>query len=186
MSTSSITVRLIPLAAALVVLGEASTSPSAHAALAAGATVRSFDLATGFVDGRRILGRNIAGVTAALGPPDYRRSAGRRYILGYRAHPPFFVQMHFRRVGGRFSAEAIVLQDVTLVETRIGRILRLSPGQIQARIAGAYGSQYKLIRPYRCRAGDLCSGEFETTGGAWHVTFGRVVSGARFLTIWLR
>jgi hypothetical protein len=179
--------RLTPLAISLALVAAARSPAAARPdASAAGATISGFDLATGFLDGRRILDRSIAGVTAALGAPDYRRSAGRRYVIRYQAHAPSFVEVDFWRAGGRFRARSIVLQDVALTETRTGRILRGSPAQIQARIARAYGSQYQLVRPYRCRTGHLCSGEFETTSGAWHVTFGRVITGERFLTIWRR
>jgi hypothetical protein len=147
--------------------------------------INGFDLETGFVDGRRVLGRRIAGVTAALGRPDYRRSAGARYVVGYRAHPPFFVEVHFVRRQGVFRARAIILQDVTLEEARLGRVLRLLPPQIERRILAAYPDELELVRPYQCRARGLCTGEFRAVGSVRRVTFGRVPStGARFINIW--
>ena len=78
-----------------------------------------------------------------------------------------------------------MLQDPQLTESKTGRILQRSARGIQAAIASAYGGQYELVRPYRCRAPTLCSGEFSTNDGTRHVTFGRTTTGARFLTIWL-
>lgn len=157
----------------------------ALAAAAAGASVHSFDLGSGFVDGHRILGRSVAGVTAVLGRPAYRHGSRTRYVLGYRL-PPATVEVLFRRAGGRLVARTVVLQDPRLTEAKTGRLLRRSPRSIQAVIAAAYGGQYELVRSYRCRTPTLCSGEFSTRDGRRHVTFGRTVEGARFLTIWLR
>jgi len=154
-------------------------------AAAAGASVHSFDLGSGFVDGHRVLGRSVAGVTAALGRPAYRHDTRSRYVLGYRL-PPATVEVLFRQAAGRLVARTVVLQDPRLTEAKTGRLLRRSPTRIQAAIAAAYGGQYELVRPYRCRTPTRCSGEFSTGDGTRHVTFGRTVEGARFLTIWLR
>jgi hypothetical protein len=88
------------------------------------------------------------------------------------------VEVHFLRAGGRYRARSIVLQDVTLQEARIGRILQLGARQIEHSIAREYAGEYRLVRPYRCCAGGLCSGEFAATGAPWHVTFGDTVGGA--------
>ncbi|HEU5211778.1 MAG TPA: hypothetical protein VFU10_03340 [Gaiellaceae bacterium] len=154
-------------------------------AAAAGASVHRFDLGSGFVDGHRILGRSVAGVTAALGRAAYRHSSRSRYVIGYRL-PPATVEVLFRRAAGRLVARTVVLQDPRLTETKTGRLLRRSPRGIQAAITAAYGGQYDLVRSYRCRTPTLCSGEFSTRDGTRHITFGRTVEGARFLTIWLR
>ncbi len=155
------------------------------AAAAAGASVHRFDLGSGFVDGHRVLDRSVAGVTAGLGPPAYRQATRSRYVLGYRL-PPTTVEVLFRRTAGRLVARTVVLQDPRLTEAKTGRLLQRSPRRIQAAIAAAYGGQYKLVRSYRCRTPALCSGEFSSKDGTRHVTFGRTVGGARFLTIWLR
>jgi hypothetical protein len=154
-------------------------------AVATGATVHSFDLGSGFVDGHRVLGRNVAGVTAALGRPAYRRATGSGYVIGYRQQRPAAVEVRFRRAGRRLRARTVVLQDPHLTESKTGRILQRSARGIQAAIGAAYGGQFELVRPYRCRALTLCSGEFSAKDGTRHVTFGRTTSGARFVTIWL-
>lgn len=155
------------------------------AAAAAGASVRSFDLGSGFVDGHRVLGKSVAGVTAGLGRPAYRHETRSRYVLGYRL-PPATVEVLFRRAAGRLVARTVVLQDPRLTEAKTGRLLQRSPRRIQAAIAAAYRGQYELVRSYRCRTPTLCSGEFSSTDGTRHVTFGRTAGGARFVTIWLR
>jgi len=142
------------------------------------------DLANGYIDGHRVLGRTVAGVTAGLGRPDYRKRGTRRYAIGYRPHPPFFVEVRFRREDGKLRAYSIVLQDITLEDARAGRLLRLGARRIQATIEREYGEMYSLSRAYRCRAGKLCTGEFRAAGSDRRVTFGRVHSGARFLNIW--
>lgn len=75
---------LLPLCAVLML-----AAPS----VSAGATINSIDLATGNVDGHRVLGRTIAGVTAALGRPGYRTGARSHYTLGWGSRPSFSIEV---------------------------------------------------------------------------------------------
>lgn len=54
---------------------------------AAGASGYTVDLTTARVDGHTILGRNVAGVTAALGRPDFHGGQRRTYMLGWGTSP---------------------------------------------------------------------------------------------------
>jgi hypothetical protein len=58
-----------------------ATSMVAFVSGAAGATSWTVDLASGHINGHRVLGRTVSGVTAALGRPDFR--AGRPGAYGY-------------------------------------------------------------------------------------------------------
>ena len=64
--------RLLPLLLSMFAVGFAAVGARA----AAGHTI---DLGTGRVDGHRILGRSIAGVTAALGRSDFRFGVPRHF-----------------------------------------------------------------------------------------------------------
>lgn len=144
-----------------------------------------FDLATGELDGKRVLDRTAAGVTTVLGKPNYIAEAGPRRTFGYRAHPPFSVEVRFKRVAGTFRARSLVLEDVTLAEVRIGRLLRLPPPEIARRILAAYPTVFRASRSYRCRpTSSLCTGELSGAGDAPRITFGRLPSGSRFLNLW--
>lgn len=144
---------------------------------------RTFELGVGTVGGHRLLGRSVAGVTAALGRPSERRPGRVRYVLRYAVGPAGFVDVVLRRSRGRLAATSVVLQSGRLVEATTGRLLRLRPRQIQARIASAYADELTLRRAYRCRSTGLCSGEFAASGSALRVTFG-TVGGARYINVW--
>lgn len=178
------------LAVVLIVLAPAAAAAGARAerteATRLGALIARFDLETGYVDGRRVLGRTVAGVTAALGRPDYRRPGTSHYAIGFQPHPPFFIEVRFLKKAGKLRAASIIFQDLTLEESRMGRVLRLGARQIQTAIEREYQGEYVLVRTYGCRKNRFCSGEFKRASKDLRVTFGRAAGGARFINVWTR
>src|SRR4051794_14470641 len=82
---------------AAVVVGVAGMS---SAGVATGQTRVSVELRSGRVDGHRVLGRSIAGVTAALGRPTWRQAGGMLYRIGYGDRTNFRTMVLFRKRGG--------------------------------------------------------------------------------------
>ena len=140
----------------------------------------TFDLATGSIDGKPILGRALSAVTAALGTPssrNVRRSHGSiRY--GRRAGAVWPLTISFRRRGGRLIAWSVYVTSTAAAEVRAGKVLRLQPRWIQHTIARAYRAELRLADPYRCRKRPpRCRGEFEGASPQLDVAFGLVAPG---------
>ncbi len=141
-----------------------------------------FDLATGSVDGRPLLGRTVPTVTAALGRPDERSLHKRQASLRYGrlgAHGPWAVTVFFRPRLGRLRAVSVAIASPSAKEARLGAILRLPPRRMQHAIAGAYGGTLKLVDPYRCRRAPLrCRGTFARAETNLRISFGLLYPGA--------
>ncbi|MBA3331138.1 MAG: hypothetical protein H0T39_09760 [Actinobacteria bacterium] len=156
----------------LVLAGPATSAPPTH-----------LDLATGRVDGRLVLGRSVAGVTASLGLPP-RRSPGRaRYTLEYGPPGDFSLRVHFRRSGGRLRAWSIVFRDTALREAALGRVLDLSARAFTASLADRYAGEFVPRGAYRCFV-NSCSQSFATADGRRHLTFGRESRRGPFLVLY--
>jgi hypothetical protein len=154
------------------------------AAGALGATGHTVDLATGHVDGHRVLGRTIAGVTAALGRPDFRVGPQSRYRIGWGDRVDFSIEAIFRRSGAARRAWSIAFDRGPLRDAKLGDVLRRDSRSLQAAILARYGNAFKLVRPYACRAGN-CVGEFDPRAGAvLHLTFGTYRAHGTWLTVW--
>jgi hypothetical protein len=164
------------LLGAVVVVSETALA-STNGALPA----RTIDLASGRLGGSTILGRTVAGVTAALGRPDQRIHGVARYTLRYE--PPssqrasWGVQILFRRDGGALRAWSIVITDPTFREPRIGRLLQLAPSSLQKAVIADYGDRYSVLRPYRCTSKPRqCRGELAPSGaGRLHLGIGSLL-----------
>jgi hypothetical protein len=92
----------------------------------------------------------------------------------------------FRPVGGRLRASTLVFERGTFRDDRIGNLLASRQKSLQAAIASRHVSELVLVRPYQCGTGRrLCVGEFETTDGKLHITFGRSIGRSTFVTVWL-
>lgn len=154
------------------------------AAGAQGATGRTVDLATGRLDGHRILGRTIAGVTAALGRPDFRVGPQSRYRMGWGNRSNFSIEVIFHRSGGVKRAWSIAFEQGPVRDAKIGDLLGRSSPSLQAAILAHYGDTFKLVRPYACRAGN-CVGEFAPRrASVLHLTFGTHRPLGTWLTVW--
>jgi hypothetical protein len=155
--------------------------PAAGARAGAGHTV---DLATGRVDGRVVLGRTIAQVTAVLGRPDFRVGPPLRHRIGYGPQGDFSTEVIFRRTGGVQRAWSIVFRHGAVRDVKIGQLLRRSSQSLQASILSGYRDAFRLVRAYACRPPGNCVGEFASRSGAHpHLTFGTGAPGT-WVTLW--
>ena len=149
---------------------------------AAGAVPRTVDLATSTVDGHRVLGRTVAGVTAALGRPDFRSGQRSRYVLGWGGRPNFSIEVIFRPVGGVEHAWSIAFErDVR--DVKLGDLLGRSSNALQAAVSKSYGDRFRLERPYACE-NRACVGEFAPRKGTLYLTFGTRPKLGTWLTVW--
>jgi hypothetical protein len=113
------------------------------------------DLATGRVNGQRVLGRGPAEVRAALGRPDrvayFSRTNGVReptFFYGGTLPGSSPLIVTFKRRKGRIEATTLAFAGPRIVEARLGRVLRLPPLELQRRLRAAYGRRYELDLPY--------------------------------------
>jgi hypothetical protein len=145
-------------------------------------TGTSVDLATGDVNGHRVLGLTVAQVTAALGRPDFRAGPRSRYRIGYGLQSGFSTEVIFRPNSGVQRAWSIVFERGSVRDVKVGDLLQRSPALQQA-IFDKYDSRFRLIRPYACKQ-KLCVGGFAARDGALHLTFGTQRITGTWLTIW--
>lgn len=148
----------------------AATAVLALPAGAAGASGHTVDLTTGRLDGRTILGRTVAGVTAALGRPDFHGGSRQTYMLGWGVRPNFSVEVRFHLAGGVERAWSMSFEH-GVRDTRLGDLLGRSSPALQAAILRGYADAFKLVRPYRCKS-TICSGDFAQRAGPLRLTFG--------------
>jgi hypothetical protein len=143
------------------------------------------DLGSGQIDGHRVIGRSVAGVTAALGAPGQRLPNKRRYLLRYdRLAPPLAgwgITVLFRQERGVLRAWSIALRDPRLTEPRLGRLLQLTPKRFQEAVLTAYPDRFSIVRPFRCSGKpQRCRGELAPRDAArLHVTFGSSLGSKR-------
>ena len=149
---------------------------------ASNANTHMIDLATGTVDGHRVLGRTVAGVTAGLGRPDFRSGRGNSYRIGWGTPTNFGIEVLFRRESGAERAWSVVLRRGPVADVKIGDLLNRPSLALQKLVAADYGTLLSLVRPYRCRASGVCSGEF--AGRVLHLTFGRQSARGAWVTMW--
>jgi hypothetical protein len=142
--------------------------PAVGARAAAGQTV---DLGTGRVNGHRILGRSIAGVTAALGRPDFRVGVPRHFVIGWGSQQNFAIEVMFRPSGGVERAWSIVFERGPIRDVKAGDLLQPSAA-LQRAILAKYATVFRLVRPYGCRTKPVCVGDFIARSGPLHLTFG--------------
>jgi hypothetical protein len=136
------------------------------------------DLRAGTVSGQPILGRTVAEVRAALGPPDYVEHYPRRIDLGYGKNSAPKVEVVLN--GTAWSLEFAAPDDT---ETRLGRLLSATPRVLQQRIAKLYAQAFHLTRTYHCDPKG-CFGLFESRDGQRRIIFG-ISSGRRYVGLQL-
>jgi hypothetical protein len=132
----------------------------------------TIDLSNGRVDGRVVLGRSVAGVTASLGRPDFR-TKGR---IGWGTPRDFSTEVLFRRSGGELRAWSIVFERGQVRDPKVGELLGLRPAAL--RLPG-----YDVVRPYRC-VRTICSTELAQRGGPLRVVFGTQPRTGTWLTVY--
>jgi hypothetical protein len=155
--------------------------PAAGAQAATGHTV---DLVSGRVDGHRILGRTVAGVTAALGRPDFRAGTRSYYRIGWGSPSDFSIEVLFHRSGRVQRAWSIVFERGPVRDVKLGDLLQHRSAALQAAIRAHYRDTFKLLRPYACKSGSTCVGEFAARSGSLHLSFGTQPVTGTWLTVW--
>jgi hypothetical protein len=154
------------------------------AAGAQAATGHTVDLTSGRVDGHPILGRTIAGVTAALGRPDFRVGRQSRYRIGWGDRSNFSIEVIFHRSGNVQRAWSIAFERGPVRDAKLGDLLSRNSRSLQAVILARYGDAFKVVRPYACKD-SYCVGEFAPrTGSLLHLTFGTNGALGTWLTVW--
>ncbi|HEY3185647.1 MAG TPA: hypothetical protein VGJ77_22575 [Gaiellaceae bacterium] len=138
------------------------------------------DLATMRVAGQEILGQTREQVAAILGRParilgNAQRTNGvaipeYRYGGGLPATVGLSVQ--FVKDGDAIRANALWFQSPSLVDRRLGHVLRLQPAQLQRAIVSAYGGKYRLYLGYGSDARLGCTGSFRDRGSRAGIGFG--------------
>jgi hypothetical protein len=154
-------------------------------AAGAGATrSHTVDLGNGLLDGHRVLGRTIAGVTAGLGRPDFRLGPQSRYRIGWGSPSNPSVEVIFARSGGVERAWSIAFDSGRVLDVKLGNLLARRSATLQAGVLAQYGDAFKLLRPYACKAQSACVGEFAPRTGSLHLTFGTHPATGTWLSIW--
>lgn len=146
-------------------------------------TTHSLGVSNGRIDGHPVLGRTVAGVTAALGRPDFRSGPRGRYVVGWGSRPNFSFEVIFRPSGGVERAWSIVFERGPVFDVKIGDLLGRSPAALQAAVRSRYTGTLELVRPYDCKK-SVCSGEFAARADTVHFTFGKRPTLGTWLTVW--
>lgn len=154
-------------------------------ATAVASTRYQVDLATGNLDGKRVLGGSLADVRTTLGRPDFIAGPRNRRLVAWGGRAGSFrVAVLFRPAGNRLLARTLVFESGSIRDAKIGDLLGRSPRSLQLAVESNYSGMFALVRPYRCRTAGLCTGEFAARSGGLHVTFGRTSRRGTFVTIW--
>lgn len=131
------------------------------------------DLSGPTVNGQPIFGHSVAEVTAALGKPD--RVAYFSIMNGHREPTLFYggtsqasaaLLVRFGWRQERLRAISLSYQSPSLVDARLGHVLRMQPAELERRIASTYGAQYRLSTPYGSEPARGCLAVFETADKA--------------------
>ncbi|HZP72958.1 MAG TPA: hypothetical protein VFA97_06220 [Gaiellaceae bacterium] len=137
------------------------------------------DLATLTVAGEPILGKTPAQVRAILGPPALVRPNAQstngigipEYRYGGTKQATLGLSVTFIKHGSQIAANGLYFQSPSLVDAKLGHLLRVQPATLQQQVERTYGSRYRLSESYG-GAQLQCSGTFRVRGSAKGFTFG--------------
>jgi hypothetical protein len=166
---------LLSLLALAVAVGAAAAAPP---------SAPSVDLVAGSVNGHQLFGLPIAGVTAALGRPSWRKPGPSLYRIGYGERRNFTTMVIFRKQGGAFRATSVVFERPPVADRRLGAdVLSLVPAAFVRAAKSAYGAGLDVSTPLRCRQ-TVCAVTLDVVGTTRHVTYGRTPALGTYLTLW--
>jgi hypothetical protein len=149
---------------ALLAVSAAGAQPAAH----------RVDLATGVLDGHDVLGKTRAQVV----------EGNLLQRIGWGTPGNFSLELLFRRSHGLQRVQTIVFERGTVIDPKVGNVLRLRPARLQSAIRSGYGNAFELIRPFGCTHTE-CIGEFTPApGGGVAITFGSTKTRGTFVTVW--
>ena len=114
------------------------------------------DIGTLAVDGRQILGLSPAEVRAVLGKPSGFRPAAQRtngvaipeLRYGGKTFTTAGLVISFSKKGERIFANSLYFRSPSLVDAKLGHVLRMDPLALQRAIARTYGARYRVFLPY--------------------------------------
>ena len=126
------------------------------------------DLGSMTVAGQRILGRTPDEVRAALGEPTRVIAAAQRtngvaipeFRYGGEMPADVGLTVRFIKKGGEIHANSLLYQSPSLVDAKLGYVLREQPQELQRKISSTYGTSYRLHRAYGSDPLVGCSGTF--------------------------
>jgi hypothetical protein len=130
------------------------------------------DLATMTVNGASILGATPAQVEAALGPPSVKRPREQAYRYGGTLPSTVGLTVAFANVRGALRANQLSFQSPSLVDARLGHVLRLDPLMLQREIAQTYGGRYRTYLSYGSNPGFGCTATLKRRGAASGLSIG--------------
>jgi len=148
------------------------------------------DLSTGYVDGHRLLGRSIAGVTASFGAPSWRHpryANAPLYRIGYGDRREPAMEVLFRRRSGMFRAVTVAFRKPPLAESRLGSdMLALTPREFTRAVFEKYKGMFTVATPLKC-AFRQCSVTLRLLGTSRYFSLGKLQRKpfGTYLSIWV-
>jgi len=146
------------------------------------------DLGSLTVGGEQILGKTPAEVTAILGEPTLTRPRAQvtsgvngvfeipEFRYGGTMPSTLGLSISFAKRGARIVANTLYFQAPSLVDARLGHLLRLQPTELQRLLVRTYGRHYRLTSRYGSSpflVGQLqCGGSFHAKIGTKAIDFG--------------
>ena len=142
------------------------------------------DLGDLTVAGQPILGKTTDQVRAILGPPTLIRPRAQaengvdipEYRYGGTTQATLGLSVTFVKKGKKILANSLYYQAPSLVDAKLGHVLRLQPTELQQLIGKDYGSRYRLYSGYGYSgygASQIsCSGTFRDRTSAAGINFG--------------
>ena len=137
------------------------------------------NLGTLSVGGQRILGKTPEEIRAILGEPTLVRPHAQslngvgipEFRYGGTMQSTLGLSITFLKRRDTIVANDLYFQSPSVVDARLGHILRIQPGDLQQRFSRVYGTQYRLDLRYG--SGQLqCSGTFRARTNAVGINFG--------------
>jgi hypothetical protein len=138
------------------------------------------DLATLAVNGRQILGLSPAEVEAALGKPSGLRPAAQRtngvgipeLRYGGKTFASAGLVISFSKKGDRIFANSLYFRSPSLVDAKLGHVLRMDPLALQHAIARTYGATYRVFLSYGSNPQIGCAAVLPGRGGPSGISLG--------------
>jgi hypothetical protein len=140
------------------------------------------DLATLSVNGRRILGLTPHEVEAALGKPTLIRGKAQitngvpipEYRYGGALPSTFGLSIGFSKKGDRIFANSLGFQSPSLVDTKLGHVLRMPPAELEQAIKRTYGATLRVFISYGSNPNRLfgCVAVMKQRDAASGISFG--------------
>ncbi len=137
------------------------------------------DLGNLSVAGQPILGKTTDQVRAILGPPTLIRPRAQvengvgipEYRYGGTTQATLGLSVTFIKKGNKILANGLYFQSPSLVDAKLGHILRLQPTELEQLIRKIYGNQYRLYSGYGISQ-TSCTGTFRDRTSAAGINFG--------------